>query len=215
MRIRFNPTGTSIKDLLLVRLDFFPEVGEKTYAMHYIDERDDSGKMIHDTRIIRLGEPDRLPANVRPWFGDSWGRWEGNTLVVETTGQNDQTWLDRAGNFHSDGLRVVERFTPASSHTMSYEATLHDEKVFTKPWTIRMTLYRLVGDDAMAGGHAIGHRSRRRAADDGAGPANDFDGSIGASVGHGLAVGGAEERAIDARTGHVESAVDGTGSLVG
>ena len=67
----------------------------------------------------------------------------------ETTGQNDQTWLDRAGNHHSEQLRVVERFTPTSPHTLAYEATLEDEKVFTQPWKLRMTLYRLVGDDAV------------------------------------------------------------------
>jgi hypothetical protein len=69
--------------------------------------------------------------------------------VIETTGLNDQTWLDRAGNFHSEALRVVERFTPSSPVTLDYEATLEDEKVFTRPWKIRMTLYRLVGDDAV------------------------------------------------------------------
>jgi hypothetical protein len=81
-------------------------------------------------------------------MGQSVGTWDGDTLVIETTGQNDQTWLDRAGNFHSEALRVVERFTPASPHTLAYEATLEDAKVYTRPWTIRMTLYRRVGDDA-------------------------------------------------------------------
>ncbi len=97
-------------------------------------------------RNIHLEDPG--PAPIDSWMGQSVGRWDGDTLVIETTGQNDQTWLDRAGNFHSEKLRVVERFTPTSPHTISYEATLEDEKVFTKPWTIRMTLYRLVGDDA-------------------------------------------------------------------
>ena len=97
-------------------------------------------------RNIHLKDPG--PAPIDSWMGQSVGQWDGDTLVIETTGQNDQTWLDRAGNFHSEALRVIERFTPTSSHTMSYEATLEDPKIFTQPWTIRMTLYRLVGDDA-------------------------------------------------------------------
>ena len=97
-------------------------------------------------RNIHLTDPG--PPPIDSWMGQSVGKWQGDTLVIETTGQNDRTWLDRAGNFHSEALHVVERFTPTSPHTMSYEATLADAKVFTKPWTIRMTLYRLVGDDA-------------------------------------------------------------------
>ncbi len=97
-------------------------------------------------RNIHLKDPG--PAPIDSWMGQSVGSWQADTLVIETTGQNDQTWLDRAGNFHSAGLRVTERFTPTSSHTLAYEAMLEDEKVFAKPWTIRMTLYRLVGDDA-------------------------------------------------------------------
>ena len=97
-------------------------------------------------RNIHLEDPG--PAPIDSWMGQSVGKWDGDTLVIETTGQNDQTWLDRAGNFHSEALRVVERFTPTSPHTLSYEATLEDEKVFTQPWTIRLNLYRLVGDDA-------------------------------------------------------------------
>jgi hypothetical protein len=97
-------------------------------------------------RNIHLSDPG--PAPIDSWMGQSVGSWEGDTLVIETTGQNDQTWLDRSGNFHSESLRVVERFTPTSSHTLAYEATLTDEKVFTRPWTIRMPLYRLVEGDA-------------------------------------------------------------------
>jgi hypothetical protein len=98
-------------------------------------------------RNILLEDPG--PAPLDSWMGQSVGRWDGDTLVIETTGQNDQTWLDRAGNHHSEKLRVVERFTPTSPHTMAYEATLEDEAVYTRPWQIRMTLYRLLGDDAV------------------------------------------------------------------
>jgi hypothetical protein len=76
------------------------------------------------------------------WMGWSRGRWEGETLVVEVTNLGDQTWFDRAGNFHSDALRVVERYTRTSPDALQYEATIEDPKVFTRPWKMRMPLYR-------------------------------------------------------------------------
>lgn len=96
-------------------------------------------------RNIHLADPG--PAPIDSWMGQSWARWEADTLVIETTGQNDRTWLDRAGNFHSDVLKVTERLTRTSSHTIHYEATLEDEKVYTKPWKISMPLYKRVGVD--------------------------------------------------------------------
>jgi len=92
------------------------------------------------TRTIHLTEVPDNPAAT--WMGLSRGRWEGETLVVDVTDFNDRTWFDRAGNFHSDALHVVERYTPASPHHLMYEATIEDPKVFTRPWTIRMPLYR-------------------------------------------------------------------------
>ena len=77
------------------------------------------------------------------WMGWSRGRWEGNTLVVDVTSQNDQTWFDRAGNFHSEALHVVERYTPTDQDHIRYEATIEDPKVFTRPWKISMPLYRI------------------------------------------------------------------------
>jgi hypothetical protein len=76
------------------------------------------------------------------WMGDSRGRWEGDTLVVDVVHFNDQTWFDRAGNHHSEQLHVVERYTLASANHINYEATIEDPKVFTRPWTMRMPLYR-------------------------------------------------------------------------
>jgi len=76
------------------------------------------------------------------WMGWSRGRWDGDTLVVEVTDFNEETWFDRAGNFHSDALKVTERYTPASPHHLIYQATIEDPKVFTRPWTLRMPLYR-------------------------------------------------------------------------
>ena len=82
------------------------------------------------------------PSPVDSWMGQSVAHWEGETLVVDVTGFNDQTWFDRAGNFHSDKLHVVERYTRTSPDVISYEATIEDPKVFTRPWKISMPLYR-------------------------------------------------------------------------
>ena len=92
------------------------------------------------SRVIKIGKVD--PAPVDTWMGQSGGRWEGDTLVVDTTSFNDQTWFDRAGNFHSEALHVVERYTPVSQTVLDYQVTIEDPKVFTRPWKIRMPLYR-------------------------------------------------------------------------
>jgi hypothetical protein len=76
------------------------------------------------------------------WMGDSRGRWEGDTLVVDVVHFNDQTWFDRAGNHHSEQLHVVERYTLATANHINYEATIEDPKVFTRPWKMSMPLYR-------------------------------------------------------------------------
>lgn len=81
------------------------------------------------------------PANMR-WNGMARGRYEGNSLVVDLTNFNGYTWFDMAGNYHSDALHVVERYTPIGPDELQYEATMEDPKVFTRPWTIRMVLQR-------------------------------------------------------------------------
>jgi len=76
------------------------------------------------------------------WMGDSRGHWEGETLVVDVNGFNDKTWFDQAGNFHSDALHVVERYTRTGPDIIAYEATIEDTKVFTRAWKMSMPLYR-------------------------------------------------------------------------
>ena len=95
----------------------------------------------HTTRSIFMNS--EHPEGPIEWFmGDSRGRWEGDTLVVDVKYFTDQTWLDRAGNFHSEDLHVVERYTMTSPDHIQYEATLEDPKVFARPWTMSMILYR-------------------------------------------------------------------------
>lgn len=97
-------------------------------------------------RVINMGSPTKAPAD--SWMGWSNGRWESDTLVVDVTSQTEDSWFDRAGDFHSDALHVVERYTPRSADTMMYEATIEDKEVFTRPWKISMPLYRHVEKDA-------------------------------------------------------------------
>jgi hypothetical protein len=92
------------------------------------------------TRTIYMDKAPPSPAD--SWMGHSVAHWEGDTLVVDVTSLNDQTWFDRAGNFHSDALHVVERYTPLSADALTYEATIEDPNVFSRPWKISMPLYR-------------------------------------------------------------------------
>jgi hypothetical protein len=82
------------------------------------------------------------------WMGWSNGKWEGEALVVDTKGFNGMAWFDRAGNFSSEMLHVVERISARSAETLNYEATIEDPNVFTKPWKISMPLYRRVERNA-------------------------------------------------------------------
>jgi hypothetical protein len=97
-------------------------------------------------RTIHLDEVALYPADA--YMGHSVGRWEGDTLVVDVTRFTPYTWFDRSGNFHSDALQVVERYTPLGRDAIQYEATIEDPQVFTRPWTIRLPLYRRLEPDA-------------------------------------------------------------------
>jgi len=91
-------------------------------------------------RDIYLKDPGKAP--VDSWMGQSVGHWEGETLVIDVTGFNDQSWFDRAGNYHSDALHVVERYTRTSPDVIRYEAAIEDANIFTRPWKMSMPLYR-------------------------------------------------------------------------
>ncbi len=91
--------------------------------------------------IYTTGKP-ALHEGFESWMGSSRGRWEGDTLVVEVTDHNDKTWFDMAGDFHSDALRLTERYTMLDADTIRYEATVEDPKVFTKAWKMSMPLVR-------------------------------------------------------------------------
>ena len=97
---------------------------------------------LHATRTIYLDGSPHPEGHIDFWMGDSRGRWDGDSLVVDLIHFNDQTWFDRAGNFHSDGLHVVERYTPSGPDHITYEVTIEDPAVFTRPWTMSMPLYR-------------------------------------------------------------------------
>ena len=91
-------------------------------------------------RTIHLDEVEEPPSDT--WMGHSVGRWDGDALVVDVTNFNDKAWFDRAGNFHSDALHLVERFTLITPDAIHYEVTIDDPNVFTRPWKIAMPLYR-------------------------------------------------------------------------
>ena len=91
-------------------------------------------------RSVRKNSQEKSPAPA--WMGWSLGRWDGETLVIDVTDHMAETWFDRAGNHHSDALKVTERYTAIDANTLHYEATIDDAKTFSKPWKISMPLYR-------------------------------------------------------------------------
>ena len=97
---------------------------------------------VHAVRHIYVNGSPHPRGPIEWWLGDSRGRWEGDTLVVDVVHFTDQTWFDRAGNFHSEALHLIERYTLIGPDHINYEVTVEDPKVFTGPWTMRMILYR-------------------------------------------------------------------------
>jgi hypothetical protein len=125
---------------------YLPGVPRATY-MPYPFQIVQSSKFImivyeyaNAVRTINMEDPS--PSPIDSWMGHSVGHWEGDTLVVDVTSLNDQTWFDRAGDFHSDALHVVERYTRTGRDVLSYEATIEDPNVFSRPWKVTMPIYR-------------------------------------------------------------------------
>ena len=122
-----------------------PRITYMPYPFRIVQQRDKISILYEYLGAVRFlymnGNPH--PKGPIEWFmGDSRARWEGNTLVVDVVHLTGQTWLDRAGNFHSEALHVVERYAPTGPDHMVYEVTIEDPKVFTRPWKMSMALYR-------------------------------------------------------------------------
>jgi hypothetical protein len=99
-------------------------------------------------RVVYLTPANHRKAAVPNWMGWSNGHWEGDTLVIEVTGNRDETWFDRSGNFHSDAMKVTERYTLRNPDVIDYEATIDDPKTFTRPWKISFPIYRKLEKNA-------------------------------------------------------------------
>ena len=97
----------------------------------------------HHYRVIPTDGRPHIPSNIKLWMGDSRARWEGNTLVVDVQNNNDQTWFDIVGSFHSDALEVEERWTFTGPERIDYVATITDPAVFREPWKLGMVLAKL------------------------------------------------------------------------
>jgi hypothetical protein len=126
---------------------YLPGVPRHSYDMnHQFIQRPDYILMLiefnHSFRIIPIDGRPHLGAGIALWQGDSRGRWDGQTLVVDSTNFNDKTWFDLVGSFHSEALHVVERWTLVDRNRIDYVATIEDPKVFTRPWKLAFTLQR-------------------------------------------------------------------------
>ena len=130
---------------------FPPGVPRAMYvpAAVYIIQTSDYVVFLHERmawRIVPMDGRPHLPDNMRLWQGDSVGRWEGNTLVIDTTNLNGKTWLNEGGEIVSHAEHVVERYTPAGPDTLNYEAVVTDPVVYTKPWTLAFPVKRVKGE---------------------------------------------------------------------
>lgn len=125
---------------------FMPGVPRATYMPYpfQIVQSADTMLMTYEfasaSRLVRMNSAEKSPAPA--WMGWSIGRWDGESLVVEVTDHMEETWFDRAGNHHSDALKVTERYTALDANTLHYEAAIDDPKVFSRPWKMSMPLYR-------------------------------------------------------------------------
>jgi hypothetical protein len=126
-----------------------PRIMYMDFPFHIFQTRGQVAMLFEWSQVYRLiyTNGSASPAGIDFWMGDSRGHWEGDTLVVSVTNHNDKTWFDMAGNFHSEALSLVERYTLTDPDTIRYEVTFQDPKVFTRPWTIRMPLQRQKGID--------------------------------------------------------------------
>jgi hypothetical protein len=97
-------------------------------------------------RVIHFGKVEGPPDDT--YMGHSVGRWEGDTLVVDVTNFNGKNWFDRAGNYHSPDLHLVERYTLKTPDVINYEVTIEDPNVFSRPWRISMPIYRRMEPNA-------------------------------------------------------------------
>jgi len=140
-RMTADPTESNCFLPGLPRATYMPYPFEVVQTPNYIAIRYEFAHALRTIPVIGSKHPEGIPPT---WMGDSRGRWEGDTLVVDVTNFNDETWFDHAGNFHSDALHVVERYTMTNADHILYEATIEDPKVFTRPWKMSMPLYRRV-----------------------------------------------------------------------
>jgi hypothetical protein len=98
---------------------------------------------VHQYRIVPLDGRPALGKDIQLYMGDSRGRWDGNTLVIESSNYTNKTWLDIVGSFHTDAVRFTERLTPVSPDRIDYQVTVEDPKAYTRPWTIAAVLSRI------------------------------------------------------------------------
>jgi len=100
-------------------------------------------EFLHSVRVIPLDGRPHIDAKYHLFQGDPVGHWEGDTMVVDTTNQNDKTWFDLYGNFKTNNLHITEKFIPVDANTITYEATMHDPTIYTRDWTTRWNITRL------------------------------------------------------------------------
>ena len=128
-----------------------PRIMYMDYPFQILQTPDSIGMAFEWSLDYRLIHMDGKPhfKDLDAWMGDSRGHWEGDTLIVDVANNNDKTWLDMAGDFHSEALHVVEKYRMSGADNIDYEATLDDAKVFTKPWTIKLAFHRRTDRDRL------------------------------------------------------------------